>query len=295
MNDQPQSVYFISDAHLGSGPDHEMRVRTLVALLRSFHRDAEAVYVLGDLFDFWFEYRHAVPRGHFQVLRALAELVEAGIPITYLGGNHDFWSGSYLSREVGLDVSQHPITREHQRRRLFLAHGDGLGPGDTGYRILKAILRHRIAISLYRTIHPDLGIPLAYRVSKTSRQHTAGREVLLDRMARHVVTPRIRAGDDTVIVGHIHDPIHLTGPGKTEFVIIGDWLENFTYVRLTGGVLYLQRFRESEDADGGFATERIAPEPWPEGLAPRVAPSRATPSSAGPSPGGSPPTEPSSP
>ncbi len=272
MNDQPQSVYFISDAHLGSGPDHDMRVRTLVALLRSFRHDAESVYVLGDLFDFWFEYRHAIPRGHFKVLRALAELVEAGVPVTYLGGNHDFWSGSYLSREVGLEVHQHPITRQHQGRRLFLAHGDGLGPGDTGYRILKAILRHPLAVALYRTIHPDLGIPLAYRVSKTSRQHTAGREVLLDRMARYVVTPRIRAGDDTVIVGHIHDPIHLTGPGRSEFVIVGDWLEHFTYVRLTGGTLHLQRFRESADRDGTFTTERIAPEPWPTGLAPHAEP-----------------------
>jgi UDP-2,3-diacylglucosamine hydrolase len=262
VNDQPQSVYFISDAHLGSGSDQDTRIRTLVDLLGSFRRDAEHVYVLGDLFDFWFEYRHAIPKGHFRVLRALAELVEAGIPVTYLGGNHDFWSGSYLSREVGLHVHQHPITRQHQGRRLFLAHGDGLGPGDTGYRILKAVLRHRIAIALYRTIHPDLGIPLAYRISKTSRNHTAGRDILLERMSRYVVTPRLLEGDDAVIVGHIHDPIHLTGPGTMEFVIIGDWLEHFTYVRMTGGALHLETYR------GKAPPTRIEPLPWPAGLAP---------------------------
>ena len=261
--DQRQSVYFVSDAHLGSGPQHDLRVRTLVAFLRSIQDSASEVYVLGDLFDFWFEYKHAIPKGHFRVLRALAELVEAGVRVHYLGGNHDFWCGSYLSREVGLTVHPRPIRVEHQGRKLFLAHGDGLGPGDTGYRILKKVLRNPVAIALYRTIHPDLGIPFAYKVSKTSREYTAGLEVLLGRMSRHVISPQMRDGVDAVVIGHIHVPIHRTGPGAMDFLIIGDWLENFTYVKLTGGAFHLERFREGGDA------ESLSAEPWSAELEPR--------------------------
>ena len=263
MNDQRQTVYFISDAHLGSGLNHDFRVRTLVEFLVRVREDASHLYVLGDLFDFWFEYRHAIPKGHFRVLRALAEVVEAGVQVSYLGGNHDFWCGTYVSREVGMEVHQHPIEVQHQGRRLFLAHGDGLGPGDTGYRILKAVLRNPLAITLYRTIHPDLGIPLAYRVSNTSRQHTAGMNVLLERMSRHVIAPRMRQGNDAVIIGHIHVPTHLIGPGPMEFLIIGDWLDHYSYVRLFGGRFYLERYQD------GDAPNRLSPEPWPEGIEPK--------------------------
>jgi UDP-2,3-diacylglucosamine hydrolase len=262
MAEQPKAVYFLSDAHLGGGPEEDNRRRILLQFLSGLHGSADHLYILGDLFDFWFEYRHAVPKGHFRVLRALADLVEDGTPVTYLGGNHDFWCGSYLSREVGLVVHQRPLSITRQGRRIFLAHGDGLGPGDHGYRLLKAILRSPLAIALYRTIHPDLGIPLAYRVSKASRQHTKALRVILRDLSRHVAGPRFAKGYDAVVTGHIHDPQHLRGPGERDFLIIGDWLVNFTYVRLEGGQFVLERFREAA------APEPIEASPWPSGLTP---------------------------
>jgi UDP-2,3-diacylglucosamine hydrolase len=256
------SVFLISDAHLGSGPDSEARSARLVRLLDRLRERASHLYILGDLFDFWFEYRHAVPKGHFRILRALADLVDDGVAVAYLGGNHDFWCGSYLEREVGVEVHQRPIRVEHQGRRLLLAHGDGIGPGDTGYRILKRILRHPLAIAGYRLLHPDLGIPFAHCVSGTSRRHTKGRTFYLRQMSRHLVAPAFDAGCDAVIVGHVHDPLHLRGERNREFLIIGDWLEFFTYVRLEEGRLSLLQDREGEPP----AT--LPPAPWPEGLGP---------------------------
>jgi UDP-2,3-diacylglucosamine hydrolase len=247
VNNQNQSIYFLSDAHLGSGPNHEQRLEMLLSFLKSITGKTTHVYILGDLFDFWFEYRHAIPKAHFQVLRSLADLIDGGSEVFYLGGNHDFWCGSYLGQEVGLQVHQHPITVSHQGRKIFLAHGDGIGPGDTGYRILKAILRHPICITLYRTIHPDLGIPFAYKVSKTSREYTASKELILARLTRHLVAPQFAAGANGIIMGHIHTPMHFAYEGNRDFLIAGDWLTNFTYVRLEGGQLSLWRYRPEGD------------------------------------------------
>ncbi|MCK4414635.1 MAG: UDP-2,3-diacylglucosamine diphosphatase [Candidatus Eisenbacteria sp.] len=262
MNIPRPSVFLISDAHLGSGPDSDQRCARLVSLLDGFREHASHLYILGDLFDFWFEYRHAVPKGHFRILRALADLVDAGVQVVYLGGNHDFWCGSYLEREVGLEVHQHPIRVEHQGRRLLLAHGDGIGPGDLGYRLLKRILRHPLAIAGYRMLHPDLGIPLAHRVSGTSRRHTKGRTFYLRQMSRYLVAPAFAEGHDAVIVGHVHDPQHLRDDRNREFLIVGDWLEFFTYVRLEEGRFTLEQFRDTE------APTVLPATPWPDGLEP---------------------------
>ena len=255
--DSSKAVFFISDAHLGSGPDLEQRRNSLVARLADLRQRAEHVYVLGDLFDFWFEYRHAVPKGHFQVLRALAELVEAGVPVEFFGGNHDFWCGSYLQQEVGLVVHQKPTVVSHQGRRIFLAHGDGIASGDWGYRMLKALLRHPWAIALYRTVHPDVGIPLAYRVSAISRPHCLPFDVLLDRYRRNLVEPRFALGDDAVVIGHVHSPTHLRDPRGRDFVILGDWIEHYTSIRLEQGVFHL------ECHPPGRKPGRIEPAPWP--------------------------------
>ena len=128
-----------------------------------------ALYVNGDLFDFWFEYGHAIPKRFVRVLQALGELRRRAVPVTYVGGNHDFWIGNYLERELDVTFTDEALTLELQGRRIFLAHGDGLGPGDHGYKLLKRLLRNRLARGLFRWIHPDVGIPLATTVSHTSR------------------------------------------------------------------------------------------------------------------------------
>ncbi|MBD3237523.1 MAG: UDP-2,3-diacylglucosamine diphosphatase [Candidatus Eisenbacteria bacterium] len=261
MQKQSPAVYFLSDAHLGSGRTAEARGASLVARLRELRGHATHLYLLGDLFDFWFEYHHAIPKGHFRILRALAELVDAGVPVDYFGGNHDFWCGSYLQREVGLRVHHSPQRVTHQGRSIFLAHGDGLGPGDRGYRILKAILRHPLAIGLYRLLHPDWGIPFAYRVSHISRQHTAGRETILRRLAAYVAAPRYAAGDDAVVIGHVHDPQHLRDGRGRDFLIVGDWLEHFSWVRLADGAFTLERQWEDR-------IETVPAGRWPTGSDP---------------------------
>jgi UDP-2,3-diacylglucosamine hydrolase len=259
---ESKPVYWISDAHLGGAGDSGAPERALVGFLARLRGQAAHLYVLGDLFDFWFEYRHAIPKGHFRALRALAELIDSGVGVTYLGGNHDFWCGSYLRREVGLQVHQRPITVEHQSRRIFLAHGDGFGSGDAGYRALKAVLRHPLAIALYRSIHPDIGIPLAHRISAASRKHTKPRRVYLERLSRFVAAPQFACGHDAVVVGHVHDPMHLRDRSGRDFIVIGDWIEAFSYARLSGGVLSLQRFRPDEPE------LVVPPAPWPEGIEP---------------------------
>jgi len=262
VDETRKSVCFISDAHLGSGADSAERCRSLAALLAARRESLTHLYILGDLFDFWFEYRYAIPKGGFPVLRALADLVDRGVPVAYLGGNHDFWCGSYLQREIGVHVHQQPIRVEHQGRRIYLAHGDGIVPGDTGYKILKAVLRNRLSIALYRTIHPDLGIPFAHRVSLVSRKHTHEKRFYIDRFSRYLAGPRFAAGDDAVVVGHVHDPMHFRDARQRDFLIVGDWIDYFTSVTLRDGRFTLEQHRPGDDP------QTIPPQPWPAGAEP---------------------------
>ncbi|MBD3336468.1 MAG: hypothetical protein GF355_13225 [Candidatus Eisenbacteria bacterium] len=243
-------LLFFSDVHLGVDTDSGQRLDWLLELCHRARDRAAGVYILGDLFDFWFEYRRAVPKGHFRLLRGLAEIVDAGVPVTFLAGNHDFWVGSYLKSELGLAIFDEPITRELQDRRVYLAHGDGLGPGDTGYRIMKKVLRHPVAIALYRLLHPDLGIPLAHRVSAVSRRHTLAREVLLARIHRDIAVPLFQAGHDAVMIGHVHEPAHIreeAPAGSRDFIVLGDWMKSFTFAEMEGGKFRLYRWNAAGD------------------------------------------------
>lgn len=263
-------IYFISDVHLGA-PGPPERERWLLDLLGEVPGRASALFVLGDLFDFWFEYRHAIPKGTFHIARAFAEIVESGIPVVYLGGNHDFWVGSYLRDEVGVTVYQHPIDVRLHGRMIHLAHGDGLGPGDGGYKVLKSVLRHPLAIWGYRSIHPDVGIPFAHKLSAWSRnKHTMPPEELLPRILRDVVAERVGGEVSGMIMGHVHEPSHYSGvpgsgiarsgvagtdgpaaaaatggPDSFDYLLIGDWLDNFTHVRLEDSEFGLYRRTES--------------------------------------------------
>jgi UDP-2,3-diacylglucosamine hydrolase len=242
----PGPIAFISDCHLGAPVGPPERTEWLVELLEGWVGRIGGLLVVGDLFDFWFEYRHAIPKGHFAVCRALAGIQRAGAPVLYFGGNHDFWAGSYLSEEIGLEVADGPRSMLLQGKRFFIAHGDGLGGGDQGYKFLKRVLRNRVCIALYRSIHPDLGIPFAYRLSAVSRRHTQPREVIVPKLCREIAEPALREGHDTVVIGHIHEPTHRR-LGAGSFVILGDWLENFTYGILEDGRFRLLRRRPGSD------------------------------------------------
>jgi UDP-2,3-diacylglucosamine hydrolase len=165
-------TYFISDVHLGEQPEHleKVRVKQFVGFLREIEKSASSIFFVGDLFDFWLEYKYVIPKKHFVIIHQLARMREKNIKITYLAGNHDFWLGSFFDRELGIQTLNDEWTGEIEGKRFFLYHGDGVAKEDSGYRLLKKILRNPITNKLYQWIHPDLGIPLARFVSGSSRQ-----------------------------------------------------------------------------------------------------------------------------
>ncbi len=242
---EPRCAYFIADAHLGQGSDDSnlTRERDLLAFFDLVRSERASLYVDGDLFDFWFEYGRVIPKRYVRVLHELGGLRRAGVPVTYVGGNHDFWIGDYLRRELDVTFTDAPLKLTIQGRRILLAHGDGLGPGDRGYKLLKRVLRNRFSRNLFRWIHPDLGIPLATMTSHTSRYHaprtTRPEEWIFDRLAR----PWFREGFDAVVLAHYHIPAHRK-ESDGELLVLGDWIDRRTYACLEGGVFRLEDFRE---------------------------------------------------
>lgn len=236
-------AYFVADAHLGQGsPDsNRARERDLLAFFDRVGEERAALYVNGDLFDFWFEYGHAIPKRFVRVLFGLGELRRAGVPVTYIGGNHDFWIGDYLARELDVTFTDRPLALSIQGRRILLAHGDGLGPGDHGYKLLKRVLRNPAARFLFRWIHPDVGIPIASATSHTSRRHAPRPRRSDEELERTLAAPWFAQGYDAVVLAHFHRLVHREGGGG-EFVVLGDWIERRTVARLENGRFDLFEF-----------------------------------------------------
>lgn len=236
------AVFFISDAHLGAEVQADPeRERRLHAFLDSLPGRAGTLVIVGDLFDFWFEYGTAIPRRHFATLAALQRLRRAGLTIHYLNGNHDFWLGRFLADELGIRTHSGPLELREQGRRLWIHHGDGLIGGDLGYRLLRRVLRSPVSIALYGLLHPDLGIPLAHRVSAWSRRSRGELPLEPERLWRELAAPRFAEGYDAVLVGHFHHAYERREPGR-EFFVIGDWIERRTYAVLEGGAIRLERW-----------------------------------------------------
>jgi UDP-2,3-diacylglucosamine hydrolase len=233
-------AYFFADAHLGTeAPEREAaREARLHDFLRAVAGRATHLFVMGDLFDFWFEYRTAIPRRYFETLGALRDVRDAGVEITYLAGNHDFWLGTFMTETLGIRFHDGALPVTLQGRRLWLHHGDGLVGGDLGYRVLKKVLRNPLSIGAYRWIHPDLGIPLAHWVSRWSRGSREGRPLEPTRLIREIAAPRFAEGYDAVMVGHFHHRYEHRENGR-EFIILGDWIDDFTYAVLEDGRLSL--------------------------------------------------------
>jgi UDP-2,3-diacylglucosamine hydrolase len=226
---------------LDGRPEDRAREARLLRFLDQLIPAEDGLTIDGDLFDFWFTYRRAIPRGGFRVVARLESLRRAGLPITFVGGNHDFWAVPFFRDEVGLEVVDGILTRVIQGRRFWIAHGDGLGSGDHGYKLLKRVLRNRVATALYGLVHPDLGIRLATLTSHASRTYQHPPVGLVERIRREVADPAFAAGHDVVVLGHLHVPTLWEENGKA-LVILGDWVENCTYLRVEDGRLYLERF-----------------------------------------------------
>jgi UDP-2,3-diacylglucosamine hydrolase len=236
------TALFISDAHIGFSPDED-RVRTarLLSFLQYAKDNAAELFILGDLFDFWFEYRYAIPKTGFAILAKLMELSSSGMRLTYVGGNHDFWIGEFLKRELGAEVTSGTREISLQGRRILVAHGDGFTRTDAGYRFLKIVLRNRAAIFAYRLIHPDIGFRIAKLSSTLSRKHTEGKRPTDAELIHEICEPRFNRGIDSIVLGHIHRPIHLTWRGK-EVLVLGDWMKNFSFARLKAGEFTLEKW-----------------------------------------------------
>lgn len=237
------AAFFISDAHLGAERSDAAAAaeRKLLAFLHSLPGRAGSLYVAGDLFDFWFEYGTAIPRAHLDTVRALADLRDAGIDITLMNGNHDFYLGPFLRDDMGFRTHDGALPLELQGRRIWVHHGDGLMGGDLGYKILKGVLRHPASIAAYRWIHPDLGIPLAHAMSRLSRGSRRERPIEAGRMWREIAEPRFAEGFDTVMIGHFHQ-VHEQREGRRSFFVLGDWMEHFSYLVLEGGEFTMKRW-----------------------------------------------------
>ncbi len=241
-------VYFISDVHLGLGPREEEREKEnrLLALFQSILPTTDELYIVGDLFDFWFEYRTVIPKGFHRTLAALQEFTDRGIPVTYLAGNHDYWMIDFFQKELAINVRMKPFEATIQGRRVFFHHGDGLATHDLGYRLIKPVLRNPLAIWLYRWLHPDLGIFLARGSSRTSRAYTSqkdfGEEEGLLKFARE----RIAEGIDIVVMGHRHKPSFTEINGGV-YVNLGDWVSYNTYAIMEHGAIRLVTWGSPQD------------------------------------------------
>jgi UDP-2,3-diacylglucosamine hydrolase len=244
-----QRVYIASDVHLGI-PDAEQsldRERKLIRWLDSARADAQEIILLGDLFDFWFEYKHAIPKGYPRLLGKLAELADSGLPLTLFSGNHDMWYGDYFPRYLGIPVHTDPVIREFFGYRCYLAHGDGLGPGDQGYKLLKWGMRSRLLRWCFRWIHPDWGIPLANYFSGSSRNHQlkhqdvdhGEREFLYQFVQQYVAA---QDDIDYFIFGHRHFEKRQAMSQRAEMIVLGDWIADFSYLTIEPEGLSLHRF-----------------------------------------------------
>jgi UDP-2,3-diacylglucosamine hydrolase len=235
MNNRPFLV--VSDIHLGAVPPATERA---FRGFLSFAADtASGLLINGDLFDFWFEYRSVVLREHYRVLAALADVVERGLPVWFVGGNHDAWGGSFLRDEVGVQLVSGPVEMELAGRRTLVAHGDGVGAGDLKYRALKACIRHPAIVGAFRQLHPDWGSWIAGRVSTTDAKSrfsdamAAGRARYIRDWA--VATLKADPALELVIAGHSHVPlVEEVEPGRF-YANSGDWIHHRTYLMLQEG------------------------------------------------------------
>ncbi len=249
-----QKIYFASDFHLGI-PDHDSslkREKKLVAWLEMARMDAAEIFLMGDLFDFWFEYKTAVPRGYARLLGKLAGITDSGIPVHLFRGNHDMWAFDYLTKELNIQLHREPEFRQFSGKNFYLAHGDGLGPGDKGYKFIKKVFANPFNQWLFRQLHPDIGIRLALYWSRKSRSAGIEKEKRQQDMNLKLIQQRISVHSnemlkqhpdlDYLIYGHYHYPLDIALSQNARQVVLGDWLTHFTYAVFDGKELELKTF-----------------------------------------------------
>ncbi|GAB3992250.1 UDP-2,3-diacylglucosamine diphosphatase [Spirosoma daeguense] len=248
-----QKAYFASDFHLGTPTPEQSRIReqAVVNWLDSVRTDAAVIFLVGDVFDFWFEYKRSIPKGFIRLQGKLAELTDAGLPIILFTGNHDMWMNDYFTQEMGIPVYRQPRQYDIGGKRFLIGHGDGLGPGDFVYKRLKTLFESRLARQLFRWVHPDMGIGLAHAWSRRSRisNQKKGEEQFLgeDREWLMQYCREVEATEhhDYYVFGHRHLPLDLTVSPTSRYVNLGEWVSVKTYGVFDGAKLSLNKWEKT--------------------------------------------------
>ena len=242
----PDRTIVISDIHLGAAP--KRNEQAFLSFLDQAPQWGEKLLINGDLFDFWFEYRQVIPRGHLNTLAKLRRLVDEGMGIQFVGGNHDAWGGSFLEEEVGLEILKSPYIGPLGGRNAYVAHGDGLGGSDWGYRLLKWASQSRPGRTLFQWIHPDIGVPLARHASRTEEWEATELPTEGSR-AGHLTTYAQKLLEelpdlDLVVFGHTHNPeLREISPGQF-YLNSGDWIHHNSFAIVSSTEIRLETFQE---------------------------------------------------
>ena len=244
-----KKVYFSSDNHLGAPTPEASKPREhkFVAWLNRIETDAAAIFLLGDLFDFWFEYKTVVPKGFVRVLGKLADLRDQGIPIYFFVGNHDLWMNDYFETELNIPVYHSPQLFELNNKRFFIGHGDGLGPGDLGYKRMKKVFKSPFFQWLFRWVHPDIGVRVAKHLSVKNKLISGDDDhVFMGAENEWLVTYAKRklehAHYDYFIFGHRHLPMKIELGKNSTYFNLGDWIVYYTYGVFDGTEFQLNEY-----------------------------------------------------
>ena len=246
-----KKAYFSSDNHLGAPTfvDSLPREKKFVQWLDEIKKDAGVIFLLGDLFDFWFEYKTVVPKGFTRTLGKLAEISDSGIPIHYFVGNHDLWMNGYFEEELGIPVYHRPQQFLINETSFFLGHGDGLGPDDIGFKRMKKVFENKLCQWLFRWLHPDLGVRLAQHLSVNNKIISGDadakflgedKEWLVQYAKRKLESQHY----DHFIFGHRHLPMDIELPKNSRYTNLGDWIQYFTYGVFDGEEMQLLEWRK---------------------------------------------------
>ncbi len=247
-----KKIYFSSDNHLGAPTpaDSKPREKKFVQWLDSIKTDAEAIFLLGDLFDFWFEYKTVVPKGFVRVLGKLAELRDSGIRIYFFVGNHDLWMDDYFQKELNIPVFHEPQVFQLGNKRFFIGHGDGLGPGDKGFKRMKKVFKSPFFQWLFRWVHPDIGVRIAQHLSVKNKLISGTDDSVFlgednEWLAVYAKRKLETAHYDYFIFGHRHLPMQIEVGENSAYHNLGDWIKYYTYGVYDGDHFELQTFESN--------------------------------------------------
>lgn len=249
---EKKKIYFASDFHLGAFPYEQSieREKSIVRWLDSIKEDCAELYLLGDIFDFWFEYKKSIPKGYSRFLGKLAEFSDLGIPITFFKGNHDMWMFGYLKEELGARIIDNELILERNGKRFYLHHGDGLGPGDATYKFLKKFFRSQLCQWLFARLHPNLGISLAQKWSKKSRITSGKKETYLGDDKEWLIQYINEYEEkrplyiDYFVFGHRHLALNKKLKSNTQYVNLGEWMLDPHFAYFDGDNLQLIRWED---------------------------------------------------